>query len=176
MKGKKRLLISGLIIFSTVLFSCKRKCASPDGMGTQFALGSYELIAPTAFTPNADGLNDTYRFHLINPQGNQSGQQITAEVVKNFRLEITRNGQLVFETYAWGNAWNGKNKLGQRIDGVVNAHYSISDIDGNAAEGDFNIFVVPNGCLEDCMINHIFEDMIDPVSGPINQTKETFCK
>lgn len=90
-------------------------------------------------------------------------------------MEISKNGQLLFETYTWGGAWNGKSIKGKKIDGLVDVEYNISDVDGNMSEGNFKLFVVPSGCLQECMQTHVFGDMINPYEGVVNQTKEQFC-
>lgn len=60
-----------------------------------FSSGTGRLFAPTAFTPNGDGKNDCFS---VNIPG----------VVSNYKLMIcNRWGQIVFESYSYGDCWNG---------------------------------------------------------------------
>lgn len=178
MKIGFKYLLPSLAIASIMVAGCKQKCASANDTGTQIWLGKTHVIAPTAFTPhNHDGLNDTYRFVQIGQVADDTTQQnLTGIKIKDFRMEVSKGGILIFETYTWGAAWNGKNAKGNKVDGLVDVAYSISDVDGNISEGSFKIFVVPSGeCLKECMQGHIFGDMIHPYEGIVNDTKETFC-
>ncbi|MFA7149067.1 MAG: gliding motility-associated C-terminal domain-containing protein, partial [Syntrophomonadaceae bacterium] len=59
---------------------------------------------PTAFTPNADGLNDEFRLF---------GR---LEKVEQFSMKIySRNGQLLFETTDVFSGWKGENLQGQPV-------------------------------------------------------------
>jgi hypothetical protein len=176
MKKISLFLVLPLFLITTILTSCKRKCASFEGAGTDIWLGKTHVIAPSAFTPNnQDGINDTYSFGVVNPPSASGESQITAIAVKDFRMEISKPGELLFETFAWGGVWNGQSKSGKKIDGLVDVQYSISDYDNHVSEGSFKLFVVPSGCLEECMQKHIFGDMINPNDGLMTTTKENFC-
>jgi gliding motility-associated-like protein len=53
---------------------------------------------PNAFTPNGDGLNDTFR------------PVATGELIRQFSMVIyNRWGQMVFETSDYSGGWDGKN-------------------------------------------------------------------
>lgn len=168
-----------LLTVSTIaalFISCTPKCASTDGAGTEIWLGKTHVIAPSAFTPNNhDGINDVFKFVQVTAAPDTSQQSTAALQIKDFRMEITKGGEFLFETYAWSNGWNGKNSKGKKVEGLVNVTYSISDYDGHVSEGNFSLFVVPSGCLQECMQKHIFGDMIHPYDGVVNQTAETFC-
>jgi gliding motility-associated-like protein len=57
-----------------------------------------ELILPTAFTPNGDGLNDVFRPEFVNQSGH---------IVKDFKI-YNRLGQLVFKQFtSKAAAWDG---------------------------------------------------------------------
>ncbi|MGE5383356.1 MAG: gliding motility-associated C-terminal domain-containing protein [Omnitrophica WOR_2 bacterium] len=59
--------------------------------------GIVPIAVPNAFTPNADGLNDTFK------------PVVNVELVKQFNMSIYNKwGQRIFETTNVGNAWNGK--------------------------------------------------------------------
>lgn len=165
-------------LFSLLLTSaaCKRKCASAEDTGSDIWLGKTHIIAPSAFTPNnQDGINDTYALIELKSAPDTSQQTIAALSIKNFGLQITRDGELLFESYTWPGTWNGKNKNGKTIDGLVDVQYNLIDYEGYSTEGSFKLFVVPNGCLQECLQNHIFGDMINPYEGVTYPTKETFC-
>lgn len=80
-----------------------------DSMRKQLTVLDHCLIAvPTAFTPNNDGLNDTFKPH-------------NALKADNYEFKVfNRWGQLVFQTRDWRQAWNGKiNGLEQGSDVFV---------------------------------------------------------
>lgn len=178
MKRKATNLLLPSLLLATALLSCNRKCATPDGAGLSVWLGKNQIIAPTAFTPaNQDGVNDTFGFYLVTEAPDSNMQQGPAEKIKDLGVEISRGGMLLYEAHGWGSTWDGKSSSGKRIEGLVDVEYSVSDVDGNVSEGNFKLFVVPSGdCLQDCMREHIFGDMIDPYQGLTKPTKEEFCQ
>lgn len=176
MRKNATLFLLLLSVIAATSFSCTQKCADADGAGTEIWLGKTQVIAPSAFTPNnQDGLNDSYTFLQVIEAPDTSQQSGAALHIKDFRMEISKGGEFLFETYTWGGSWNGKNANGKKIEGLVDVTYNVSDNDGHVSEGSFKLFVVPSGCLQECMQKHIFGDMIHPYQGVINPTKETFC-
>lgn len=178
MKRNFTLLLLSTAILSTGLLSCRRKCASAEGAGTDVWLGETHIIAPSAFTPfSEDHINDRFSFiRIVKPDAGGEPPQIAAPKIKDFGMEIRRGGELLFETYTWGGSWDGKTPKGKKVDGLVDVEYRISDFDGNVSEGTFKLFVVPPGCLQECMRSHVFADMIDPNVGVAYPTKENFCQ
>jgi gliding motility-associated-like protein len=66
-----------------------------------------ELFIPTAFSPNADAVNNTFRV------------KINADCVKEMDLKVyDRWGEVVFETQNPTTAWDGKYK-GKDLDSAV---------------------------------------------------------
>lgn len=172
------LLLPSTLLLAAALMSCNKKCATPDGAGLSVWLGKTQIIAPTAFTPaNNDGINDTFGFYMVDSPPDTNAQLGPVQKIKDLGMEITRGGMLLYEAHGWGSTWNGKSKTGKRVDGLVDVAYSISDMDGNVSEGSFKLFVVPSGdCLQECMRDHIFGDMVDPYAGVSKPTKEEFCQ
>jgi len=90
------------------------------------------ILAPSAFTPNGDGLNDVYR--VIN---NCS--------LKSFSLKIfNRWGQVVFQTNSPDKYWDG-NKNGQVADAGVYYYYiratpAVKDVKEVVVKGDITLF------------------------------------
>lgn len=75
-----------------------------------------KLVAPNAFTPNGDGINDLFKVHITGP-------------VMNFKLAIyNRWGQMVFQSSDPGKGWDGTaNGIPQPDDGYVwNCHFQLS--------------------------------------------------
>ena len=178
MKRNATLLLLSTFLLTITLLSCRRRCVPADGAGIQLWLGKTQIIAPSAFTPaNEDGINDTFGFVMVT-EAPVSGTppQVTAQKIKDFGMEIRRGGMLLNEAHGWGSTWNGKTSAGKRVEGLVDVAYSISDTDGNVSEGTFKLFVVPPGCLQECMHSHVFGDMIDPYQGAVLPTHETFCQ
>ena len=64
---------------------------------------SDNLLIPTAFTPNSDGINDTW---LI--LGTQANDEITIEI-------YNRWGELVFASEKYDNQWNGTSNNGKEL-------------------------------------------------------------
>lgn len=63
------------------------------------------LYIPNTFTPNGDGMNDTFG--------------VAGEAIKDFRMEIyNRWGQLIFETSDANQRWDGKFKGDQVPEGA----------------------------------------------------------
>lgn len=177
MKRNFTLFLLSTVLLSATLMSCKRKCASPDGTGLNIWLGDIHILAPSAFTPgNQDGVNDLFMFYMVNKVVDGQAPQAASLKVKDLGMEIRRGGILLFEGHGWGTQWDGKNASGKRVDGLVDVEYSLSDYDGNVAEGTFKLFVVPtSSCLQPCMASHVFGDMIHPYEGVTKSTKEQFC-
>lgn len=74
-------------------------CARIDTIKVQLCEGY--LWAPTAFTPNADGLNETFKV-------------VTTDETVKFRMYIyARNGQLVFQTDDITKGWDGRDMNGE---------------------------------------------------------------
>lgn len=178
MKRKATNLLLPSLILASALMSCNRRCVTPDGAGLSVWLGKTQIIAPTAFTPaNGDGVNDTFEFYMVSAAPDSNSQQGLAEKIKDLGMEIRRGGILLYEAHGWGSTWNGKGTNGKRVEGLVDVEYSVSDFDGHVSEGTFKLFVVPSGdCLQECMREHVFGDMIDPYQGVVKPTKEEFCQ
>jgi gliding motility-associated-like protein len=59
--------------------------------------GIVPIAVPNAFTPNGDGLNDSFK------------PVVNVELVKQFSMSIYNKwGQRIFETNSVGNSWSGK--------------------------------------------------------------------
>lgn len=80
------------------------------------------IEAPNAFTPNADGLNDTFK--------------IKAENIRNFNMYVfDRWGSLIFESSNLDNGWDGNIK-GSPAPAGTYAWVAIYDTDGLESEGE----------------------------------------
>ncbi|MBU3744033.1 MAG: gliding motility-associated C-terminal domain-containing protein [Sediminibacterium sp.] len=70
-------------------------CAAVDTVNIKVLL---KPIAPNAFSPNGDGIHDTWQILYLNDY-------------PNCRVEIfTRAGQLIFQSYGYGTPWDGNYK------------------------------------------------------------------
>lgn len=80
-------------IYTLVTF--RNACSSSDFVKVNVIEGDSELLFPTAFSPNNDGINDFFRI-------------ITAESIEYIELSIyNRWGELVHEGYNENHMWNG---------------------------------------------------------------------
>lgn len=80
----------------TVIGTDRNGCKNTDTATVQvFNDGTGRLFAPTAFTPNGDGLNDCFRIRIPG-------------TVTDYKLIVcNRWGQVVFTTYNINDCWNG---------------------------------------------------------------------
>lgn len=89
-----------------------------------------DIFTPTAFTPNGDNNNDTYRISYVN--------------IRDFQIQIfNRWGQLVFESDNPDFEWDGVNTKNMRPvgEGVYVAVIKAHDLDGNDIEESRTITV-----------------------------------
>ncbi len=88
-------------------------CVSPDGIAVTVTLtdcdpDEYAFMVPDGFSPNGDGINDTFRIPEIE------------FLYPDFRLEIyNRYGNLLFKGAINKPEWDGRAQSGAVIDGVV---------------------------------------------------------
>lgn len=104
-------------------------CMATDSIFINFEENGYELI-PNAFSPNGDGLNETFRPYIF-----------CFFEFEYFRI-YNRWGEMVFETFDQTIPWNGIGKNGIRHDtGVFYWIISGRDKDGNQVyrKGDVTI-------------------------------------
>ncbi len=81
-------------------------CVGIDSV-TVFVDQIFEVLMPTAFSPNNDGVND--EFYIIDKKGLRD--------LKRFAI-YNRWGQQVFETNEWDGAWDGASKFLEQQLGV----------------------------------------------------------
>jgi gliding motility-associated-like protein len=88
----------------------------PDYVDGQLEIISGAVLAPTAFTPNADGINDTWEVQYLGLYTNS-----TVEV-------INRYGNKVFSSSGYSSAWNGKQN---GVDLPAGTYYYIINLNNN---------------------------------------------
>jgi gliding motility-associated-like protein len=68
-----------------------------EATGSIFVEVHYRIFAPTAFSPNGDGVNDTFKLFGLGTD------------LKDFNLTVfNRFGQIVFESKSVNEGWNGR--------------------------------------------------------------------
>lgn len=146
-----------------VLFGCKKakiidSCEnntieiSPSGYNRDSAM----IFAPTAFTPNGDGLNDMF------------SPLVSGIAISSF--EVFRKEKLIFTAHDNNLKWNGTDTDGNTCkDGV----YRYVSKGKNATNGNFEIKGEISIITEqDFCVPCWFEDQIDPSRGFIYPTAE----
>jgi gliding motility-associated-like protein len=82
----------------TLQLTTHNLCAGADSTYLKMLEAESPFLVPNAFTPNNDGLNDTFR------------PVATGELIRQFSMVIyNRWGQMVFETSDYSGGWDGKN-------------------------------------------------------------------
>jgi len=79
-----------------VLVSDEKNCSDSDFINVKIFKTNPQIFVPTAFTPNGDGVNDTFR-----PIG------VGIKSIEYFRV-YNRWGELVFSTTVNGQGWDGQ--------------------------------------------------------------------
>lgn len=109
-----------------VLTAEKNGCIAYDQMVVNV---SEDLVIPTTFTPNGDGINDTFEILYI-------------EKYQNNSLKILdRWGQVIYETiaYDYDKAWDGKKRNGEYAEGVYFYHLELNDEKHSVINGSITI-------------------------------------
>lgn len=103
-------------------------CTNADTINIQYIDNCTDLYFPSVFSPNNDGLNDTY-----GPVGNLS-------VVSNYELMIfNRWGEIVFKTKNPREKWRGNTKLSGPASFVWRATYSFNGQPTKVKQGSLTI-------------------------------------
>jgi len=96
----------------------KYGCKGNDSITVSF-YKCINIMVPNAFTPNNDGLNDTFKPLIPAP-------------VKDYHMQIfNRWGQLVFETKDYKAGWDGTIKSGKQATAAYVYLITLIDIEGN---------------------------------------------
>ena len=126
--------------------------------------GGTKIYIPNAFTPNGDGINDTFKC---------VGQNIS-----NYSMTIKDViGTTLFNTTNPGLGWDGKNKSGTIVEDYYTASFSFKDGTGNSFSYGLtlSLYQYHGGCLTKNCTQCRFGDQIDPKLGFIYQTLEKIC-
>jgi len=84
--------------YYSVIIETENGCTSADTVMMMNA--AVPVYVPNAFTPNGDGLNDTFK------------PVVDSELVRQYHLTIYNNwGQLIFETSDTGRGWEGRDAM-----------------------------------------------------------------
>jgi len=152
-------MLSVLLLFANckkakIIDSCENNTLeiSPKSYNRDSAV----VFAPTAFTPNGDGLNDLFRPHI-------GGINISS-------FEVCKRNKVIFTADEENPKWDGTDQDNKACkDGVY--RYVVKG--NNAADGDFEISgeisIITEG---DYCVPCRFEDQIDPSMGFVNATAE----
>jgi gliding motility-associated-like protein len=81
----------------SVIVQTNEGCTSTNSAYLKDIYMPFYIVVPNAFTPNGDGLNDTFR------------PVATGDLIRQFSMVIyNRWGQMVFETSDYSAGWDGK--------------------------------------------------------------------
>ncbi len=171
------IFFSILMLISIVFFSCSKSSAPTTGTptilgncnstttGSLSGVGGGTVIyVPNAFTPNGDGINDTFKCEAQN--------------VSSFNMTIKDvSGTVLFSTSNPKSGWDGKNKSGAIVEDYYTALFSFKD--GTGASFSYGVtlsaYQYHGGCLtKNCSLCR-FGDQIDPKLGFVYQTLEKVC-
>ncbi len=130
-----------ILPFILTLPSCKKeKLYNPDlnitnahwyKLKTHSADTLFSVYIPNAFTPNGDGVNDSFK-----PKGDNY-------LLNNFRV-YSKTNQILFETNDIGDGWNGKTKsnaLEKVQTGTYTYQLKVDDIYGKVYEYSGNVML-----------------------------------
>ena len=87
------------------------------------------IYIPNSFTPNGDGMNDTFGIH--------------GEAVKDFKMQVfNRWGQVIFETNNFNNRWDGTFDGMQVPQGSYIYRVSATGVTGKSAARDGTVNII----------------------------------
>ncbi len=174
--------LAGCAFAAAAFFSCSKKDNSTPITVTPtadfknkkklvYADSSFLLTLPTAFTPNGDGVNDTYfpiGMHISNA---------------HYSLTITTvAGATVYQTNDYTAAWNGRNTSGiVQTDYKYNVAISFTTARGRAVDTSTYVYLIPttNTCAKLVWADtayYAFPDQIDISTGfRAYATNEVVC-
>lgn len=152
--------LSSLALLFLLLTSCSKRQYEQNGCTGEITITTsatnmtdVNILAPNAFTPNGDGLNDEFYLFLRGIDPNQP-----------MNISIYKNGLNVYYSDDLFTPWNGE------TDGLVNKKggytytFSVTTIHGEVIQGEGALTLIEyntNWVLQNCE-SCIFGDMLDP--------------
>lgn len=86
----------------SVEFTNTEGCKASDSINFEIKKCDSEYFIPNVFTPNQDGINDLFL--------------ISSKSLASFEMKIyNRWGQMIFESNAYNEGWDGRTKSGQKV-------------------------------------------------------------
>lgn len=146
----------------------KKEIEADDDINTEFAQNdsSAVIFVPNCFTPNEDGLNDTFTMEFRFDNGSNVG------AFESFKV-FNKQRKLVAESDYWG--WDGKNNAGKTVDGEYAYEAIMKLTDDRLVTVKGHVLSNSATCIDDrydldCLT---FPDQIHPNLGFIMSTQES---
>lgn len=163
----RKVYTASLLSLLVACFSCnKGDDFNPVDFSFQPADNTFFL--PMAFTPNNDGLNDTYGLLRTSLTG-------TVDEITDFKLEIRDKNQLLYSTQDPNFAWNGTGTTGYPYSGVFKVWFELGVNNGPIGRHHTHVLVIRSGCIPAGLAGHLFGDRVDARYGAVYPTQETVC-
>lgn len=165
---------TSIIFLFSLLYSCvdRKNQSSPTHTeitysnacccNTIFSAGSGSIFIPSMFTPNADGINDSFR-----PIGNSNTKYIYDVKITDAYNNLLYTIDTCFGTIN-STSWNGYINANTRHRGIIQVSCKVLDLSNIvsviSAQSCSFVCDIPSNVLTN-LPNCKFESMYDPVSG-----------
>lgn len=144
---------------------CEKEGCGCQNFGFEMNGSQTKVFAPSAFTPDTNGINDVYR--------------VSAVQVSDFQLIIQYGNETVFQTTDPLAGWDGSHNGNAAATGEYRVFLDFRDAGGNTVDKTFRMMLYRQSVCglpaEAAAPDYWFLDQVDPNAGRVNETQESFC-